>query len=93
MEKRSIRTQRAQNNARIVGAETAPVTHCPQCDQRLPAVGEACPRCVPRTAIFKRLGQMLWPYRGKAALMCGLMLVAVVAELAQQLLRTIPRQA
>ena len=47
-----------------------------------PTAGEACPRCIPRKAILGRLGQMLWPYRWTAAVMCGLMLVAVAAELA-----------
>ncbi len=57
-------------------------THCPTCGQRLPVAGEACPRCIQRKAIIARLGHMLWPYRASAALMCGLMLVAVAAELA-----------
>jgi len=58
------------------------LTHCGACGQRLPVAGEACPRCIERTAIFSRLGRMLWPYRVQAAVMCGLMLVAVAAELA-----------
>ena len=58
------------------------MTHCPKCGQRLPVASEACPRCIPRKAILGRLGQMLWPYRATAAIMCGLMLVAVAAELA-----------
>src|SRR5215212_7746646 len=57
------------------------VTHCPKCGQRLPIAGEACPRCIPRKAILGRLTQMLWPYRTTAFIMCGLMLVAVAAEL------------
>lgn len=56
-------------------------THCATCGQRLPVAGEACPRCIERKAILGRLGRMLWPYRVQAALMCGLMLVAVAAEL------------
>ena len=65
-----------------VETDAAPqITHCPKCEQRLPGVGEVCPRCLPRKAILGRLGQMLWPYRGTAAVMCGLMLVAVAAEL------------
>ncbi|MBA3483564.1 MAG: DUF1854 domain-containing protein, partial [Pirellulales bacterium] len=62
-------------------AEAVAATHCEKCAVRLPTPGEACPRCVPRKAIFGRLAQMLWPYRASAALMCGLMLVAVAAEL------------
>lgn len=63
-------------------AEPAPrTTHCAQCGQRLPVANESCPRCIPRKAIFVRLGQMLWPYRLTAFVMCGLMLLAVAAEL------------
>ncbi|HEX4413270.1 MAG TPA: ABC transporter ATP-binding protein, partial [Lacipirellulaceae bacterium] len=57
------------------------ITHCPKCGQRLPIANESCPRCIPRKAILSRLGQMLWPYRKTAFIMCGLMLVAVAAEL------------
>lgn len=57
------------------------VTHCEKCNQRLPVAGEACPRCLPRKAILGRLAMMLWPYRITALVMCGLMLLAVVAEL------------
>ena len=55
--------------------------HCAKCGVRLPVAGEACPRCLPRKAIFSRLAAMLWPYRLAAAAMCGLMLIAVAAEL------------
>ncbi|HEX2475439.1 MAG TPA: ABC transporter ATP-binding protein, partial [Lacipirellulaceae bacterium] len=62
--------------------EPAPkVTHCPKCGQRLPVAGESCPRCIPRKAIIGRLVQMLWPHRRTALVMCGLMFVAVAAEL------------
>jgi ATP-binding cassette subfamily B protein len=65
-----------------VDAEPAPkTTHCAKCGQRLPVAGESCPRCIPRKAILGRLGHMLWPYRVSALIACGLMLVAVGAEL------------
>src|SRR6185436_16511376 len=65
-----------------VEADAAPkVTHCPKCGQRLPVANESCARCIPRKAIFGRLVQMLWPYRTTAFISCGLMLVAVGAEL------------
>ena len=65
-----------------VDADPAPkTTHCEKCAQRLPVVGESCPRCIPRKAILGRLAQMLWPYRVSALVACGLMLVAVGAEL------------
>src|SRR5215210_3753774 len=57
------------------------VTHCLKCGQRLPVANESCARCIPRKAILGRLAQMLWPYRATAFIMCGLMLVAVAAEL------------
>ncbi len=56
-------------------------THCEKCGQRLPVPNEACPRCIPRKAILARLVQMLWPYRVTAFVMCGLMCLAVAAEL------------
>ncbi len=73
----------AHRRARSKSTPTPPptVTHCPKCGQRLPEVNESCPRCIPRKAILGRLAQMLWPYRATAAVMCGLMLVAVAAEL------------
>src|SRR6478672_1912066 len=65
-----------------VETDAAPkITHCPKCGQRLPVANESCARCIPRKAIFGRLVQMLWPYRTTAFIMCGLMLVAVAAEL------------
>jgi ATP-binding cassette, subfamily B, bacterial len=65
-----------------VETDAAPkITHCQKCGQRLPVANEACARCIPRKAILGRLAQMLWPYRATAFIMCGLMLVAVAAEL------------
>ena len=65
-----------------VEADAAPkITHCAKCGQRLPVVNESCARCIPRKAILGRLAQMLWPYRATAIIMCGLMLIAVAAEL------------
>jgi ATP-binding cassette, subfamily B, bacterial len=65
-----------------VETDAAPkITHCPKCGQRLPVANESCARCIPRKAILGRLAQMLWPYRATAFIMCGLMLVAVAAEL------------
>jgi ATP-binding cassette subfamily B protein len=62
--------------------EAGVATHCEKCGQRLPGRGESCPRCIPRKAVLGRLAQMLRPYRGTAMIMCGLMVVAVAAELA-----------
>jgi ATP-binding cassette subfamily B protein len=79
---RSLEELRTTGAIAAVDGEPLLKTHCEKCDQRLPTPGEACPRCLPRKAIIGRLGQMLWPYRATAAIMCGLMLVAVAAELA-----------
>lgn len=81
---RVVRQLEELRTSGCVGAEDeAPLasTHCTQCGQRLPTVGESCPSCLPRKAIVSRLAQMLWPHRWAAALMCGLMLLAVAAEL------------
>ena len=79
---RSLEELRTTGAIAAVDSEPLLKTHCEKCDQRLPTPGEACPRCLPRKAIIGRLAQMLWPYRATAAIMCGLMLVAVAAELA-----------
>lgn len=79
---RSLEELRTTGAIAAVDGEPLLKTHCEKCSQRLPTPGEACPRCLPRKAIIGRLGQMLWPYRATAAIMCGLMLVAVAAELA-----------
>lgn len=82
------RLARSLEELRLTGAvnaafgEPSAPTHCSKCDQRLPTPGETCPRCLPRKAIIGRLAQMLWPHRATAAVMCGLMLAAVAAELA-----------
>ncbi|HVT29154.1 MAG TPA: DUF1854 domain-containing protein [Lacipirellulaceae bacterium] len=78
---RYLEDLRTDGDVHVEPDATPKVTHCPKCGQRLPVVGEACPRCIPRKAVLARLFQMLWPYRATALVMCGLMLVAVAAEL------------
>jgi ATP-binding cassette subfamily B protein len=78
---RYLEDLRTEGEVQIETDSTPKVTHCPKCTQRLPVANESCPRCIPRKAILGRLVQMLWPYRATALLMCGLMLVAVAAEL------------
>ncbi len=56
-------------------------THCPKCGMRFSAVGESCPRCLPRKAIVTRLWQLLQPQWPTALAMFGLMLVGVAMEL------------
>lgn len=78
---RYLEDLRTEGHVKIETDAAPKVTHCPKCNQRLPVANEACPRCIPRKAIFGRLTQMLRPYRTTALVMCGLMLVAVAAEL------------
>jgi ATP-binding cassette subfamily B protein len=78
---RNLEELRSTGQIEPLGDEPLVATHCVKCDQRLPTPGEACPRCIPRKAIIGRLAQMLWPHRATAAIMCGLMLVAVATEL------------
>jgi len=84
---RYLETLRTTGDLEIDADAPATVTHCPNCGQRLPTVGDACPRCIPRKAILARLLQMLYPYRWAAAGMCALMLVAVAMELAPPMLQ------
>jgi ATP-binding cassette subfamily B protein len=78
---RHLENLRTAGEVRVDDEAPPAVTHCPTCGQRLPLAGEKCPRCIPRKAILTRLGQMLWPYWLTALAMCGLMFVAVAAEL------------
>ncbi len=78
---RYLEDLRTEGDVKIDETAAEKITHCTKCGQRLPIANESCPRCIPRKAILARLGQMLWPYRTTAFIMCGLMLVAVAAEL------------
>jgi ATP-binding cassette subfamily B protein len=79
---RYLEDLRTTGELEVDPAAAPTATHCEKCGQRLPNSGDSCPRCIPRKAILGRLGQMLWPYRATAAVMCGLMLLGVAAELA-----------
>ncbi len=78
---RYLEDLRTEGEVHVETDAAVKITHCPKCGQRLPVAGESCTRCIPRKAILGRLAQMLWPYRNTAYIMCGLMLVAVAAEL------------
>lgn len=54
---------------------------CPSCGLMLEALGESCPRCVPRGAVLGRLLSLMRPYRGKAIAMMGLLLLGVALDL------------
>jgi len=54
---------------------------CPSCRLRLTTREQACPRCMQKGRILKRVGELLAPYTRGAILLCVLTLVGVVAEL------------
>ena len=61
---------------------------CPKCGLTLQFPGDLCRRCVDRSAVFVRVVKMMRPYAGKAALMLGLVVVAVgISLIPQQLVR------
>jgi ATP-binding cassette subfamily B protein len=62
--------------------EQSAKSHCTKCGLRLASGTDSCPRCLPRKAIVARLCQILRPHWATALGMCGLMLVAVVMDLA-----------
>ena len=64
---RHLETLRETGDLALDDSAPAKITHCEKCGQRLPASGEACPRCIPRKAILGRLLSMLYPYRWSAA--------------------------
>jgi ATP-binding cassette subfamily B protein len=54
---------------------------CPSCDLRLAHVDDACPRCLQKGQILRRVGELLAPYARGSILLALLTLVGVVAEL------------
>jgi ATP-binding cassette subfamily B protein len=54
---------------------------CGSCGLRLANQEDACPRCMQKGQILRRVGELLAPYTKGAILLCGLTLVGVVAEL------------
>jgi ATP-binding cassette subfamily B protein len=54
---------------------------CPKCGLVLGFVGDVCPRCINRGAVLGRVWGLLRPYRRATAILCGLILVTVLAEL------------
>jgi ATP-binding cassette subfamily B protein len=55
---------------------------CPHCGLALGFVGDVCPRCLDRGAIWARVWSLMRPYRGPTLLMCLLILLGVITELA-----------
>ena len=54
---------------------------CTGCGLRLATADDACPRCLQKGQILRRVGELLAPYTRGAVLLCVLTLVGVVAEL------------
>ncbi|MDA1040978.1 MAG: ABC transporter transmembrane domain-containing protein, partial [Planctomycetota bacterium] len=55
--------------------------HCLSCGLRLATADDACPRCMQKGRILKRVVELIAPYRRSAILMGVLTLIGVVAEL------------
>ena len=55
---------------------------CPTCRLRLATRDDACPRCVEKGRILRRVADLLRPYARGAAFLCLLTFLGVVAELA-----------
>jgi ATP-binding cassette subfamily B protein len=62
-------------------AEPLDPPRCPRCRLRLATRDTACPRCVEKGQIMRRVADLLRPYARGAAFLCGLTLLGVVAEL------------
>ena len=58
------------------------LTHCEQCQRRLPEVGGICPVCIAKFDTFKRLIGYMLPYRLQLALLLGLTVLSSLLELA-----------
>ncbi|MFM7183181.1 MAG: DUF1854 domain-containing protein [Planctomycetota bacterium] len=54
---------------------------CPTCSLRLQTAEDACPRCLQKGQILKRVGALLAPYARGSLVLCLLTFVGVVAEL------------
>jgi ATP-binding cassette subfamily B protein len=73
---------RADGALVILPGEEVDERRCQNCGLALNFAGDVCPRCIDRGAVFGRVWAMLRPYRGQALVMCGLVLLNVVVELA-----------
>ncbi len=54
---------------------------CPTCGLRLQTADDACPRCLQKGQILRRVGGLLAPYARGSVLLCLLTLIGVIAEL------------
>ena len=55
---------------------------CDKCGYPLPESGSACPKCVPKWYVLKRLMSLLLPYRSKLFIVVACTFIAVAAQMA-----------
>ncbi len=63
------------------GTESLDPPRCRSCSLRLTSVHEACPRCLQKGQILRRVTELLRPHMSGALLLTGLTVVGVAAEL------------
>ena len=85
---RKLQTWLAGETPQITEADDCDPRKCPQCEMPLEFKGDICRRCMKRGTLFLRVLRLMRPYRTKAAVMMGLVLVAIGLSLVpQQLVR------
>jgi ATP-binding cassette subfamily B protein len=65
----------------LAAADDLDPPRCPSCRLRLTTKDQACPRCMQKGRILKRVSELLAPYTRGAIILCLLTFVGVVAEL------------
>lgn len=73
---------RVEGQLTIGPGEEVDDRRCRTCDLALSFAGDVCPRCINRGAVLGRVWGLLRPYRGQAMIMCWLVLLNVIVELA-----------
>src|SRR5581483_1800602 len=77
-----LETLRETGEFRIFEEDEVDERRCLKCGLALSFAGDVCPRCINRGAVLGRVWGLLKPYRRAAAVMCVLIVLGVVAELA-----------
>jgi ATP-binding cassette subfamily B protein len=67
--------------------DDADARRCKQCGLALQFAGDVCPRCVPRKAVFRRVLEIIRPYKGATILLMGLVFGGLAIELAPPILQ------
>ncbi len=84
---RRLESIRSDQDASSPGSPSTPieanwdVPRCHTCSLRLTTAEEACPRCMQRGQILRRVSDLLRPYRRNAIFLCLLTVAGVAAEL------------